>query len=313
MDEDIQALSPFFYTQELAEVPSAPPSLMFGFTGHYASSSSSSPSNSTAPYVQATIDIASFSSELPPHVNVADGSCYPTYLVTDVPPQQQDQQQAFDPRFVNVEEEESNVIDISFNPVQKKHAKIAQSPEPESDDGASARDDDYCETDDGEDDEDGDFDLGHSTTSKRSSSHRRTAFTLDVDPEFDDASSNLIPPPRPRGLTAPVPVPGLVKKSRGRRVPTAASVVSSGGIRKASRSYMCTAEGCGKCFARGEHLKRHVRSIHTNEKRTWYIIIVSKLVLISLGLAHKCTHPGCGKDFSRHDNLNQHMRIHKGY
>lgn len=25
--------------------------------------------------------------------------------------------------------------------------------------------------------------------------------------------------------------------------------------------------GCGKCFKRSEHLKRHVRSIHTNEKR----------------------------------------------
>lgn len=30
---------------------------------------------------------------------------------------------------------------------------------------------------------------------------------------------------------------------------------------------MCEVNGCGKCFARGEHLKRHVRSIHTNEKR----------------------------------------------
>ena len=33
------------------------------------------------------------------------------------------------------------------------------------------------------------------------------------------------------------------------------------------RMYMCKVAGCGKCFARGEHLKRHVRSIHTNEKR----------------------------------------------
>ena len=32
---------------------------------------------------------------------------------------------------------------------------------------------------------------------------------------------------------------------------------------------MCKVNGCNKCFARGEHLKRHVRSIHTNEKREW--------------------------------------------
>ena len=33
------------------------------------------------------------------------------------------------------------------------------------------------------------------------------------------------------------------------------------------RSYVCVVPGCGKCFVRGEHLKRHVRSIHTHEKR----------------------------------------------
>ncbi|KAK7041573.1 hypothetical protein VNI00_009160 [Paramarasmius palmivorus] len=43
----------------------------------------------------------------------------------------------------------------------------------------------------------------------------------------------------------------------------------SGGIKKSSgeRRYVCTADGCGKCFVRGEHLKRHVRSLHTWEKR----------------------------------------------
>ncbi|KAI0673910.1 hypothetical protein C8Q78DRAFT_968446 [Trametes maxima] len=96
-----------------------------------------------------------------------------------------------------------------------------------------------------------------------------------------------------RRLAPPVPVPNLTKKSRGRRVPTAQQVGSQGGSQK--RSYTCDVSGCGKCFARGEHLKRHVRSIHTNEK------------------PHKCPFPGCGKDFSRHDNLGQHMRVHKGY
>nr|AGO06028.1 transcription factor STE12 [Volvariella volvacea] len=128
-------------------------------------------------------------------------------------------------------------------------------------------------------------------------------------------------------LPVPVPVPNLTKKSRGRRVPTVESLLveseaasstsnttsamtASGRVRRAAapsrsmaetgstvpsakgRSFECTVEGCGKLFARGEHLKRHIRSIHTYEK------------------PHQC--PICGKDFSRHDNLNQHLRVHKG-
>jgi len=95
-------------------------------------------------------------------------------------------------------------------------------------------------------------------------------------------------------LGAPVPVPNLTKKSRGRRVPTAPVFIVQGGVQKNMRMYRCNVEGCSKCFARGEHLKRHVRSIHTHEK------------------PHKCPVEGCGKGFSRHDNLGQHMRVHKG-
>ncbi|CAE6404905.1 unnamed protein product [Rhizoctonia solani] len=51
-------------------------------------------------------------------------------------------------------------------------------------------------------------------------------------------------------------------------------------------------DGCGKCFHRGEHLKRHIRSIHTNER------------------PHSCPEPDCLKTFSRHDNLIQHMKTH---
>jgi hypothetical protein len=90
----------------------------------------------------------------------------------------------------------------------------------------------------------------------------------------------------------PVPVPNLTKKSRGRRVPTMSSLEdlrsaasgagkkrqSAGG--KSARMYLCDVEGCGKCFARGEHLKRHVRSIHTYEKRKCHLnfAIVFKLI-----------------------------------
>jgi hypothetical protein len=85
--------------------------------------------------------------------------------------------------------------------------------------------------------------------------------------------------------TLPVPVPNLTKKSRGRRVPTVSSLedlrsVASGAGKKrqgaggkSARMYLCDVEGCGKCFARGEHLKRHVRSIHTYEKREFLVLL----------------------------------------
>lgn len=71
--------------------------------------------------------------------------------------------------------------------------------------------------------------------------------------------------PRTRA-TLPVPVPNLTKKSRGRRVPTQEVTEVQSEV-KEKRMYICKVEGCGKCFHRGEHLKRHIRSIHTHEKR----------------------------------------------
>lgn len=72
--------------------------------------------------------------------------------------------------------------------------------------------------------------------------------------------------PRPRALL-PVPVPNLTKKSRGRRVPTKLATGIDNSSDKETRLYVCKVETCGKCFNRGEHLKRHIRSIHTHEKR----------------------------------------------
>ncbi|KAG7100163.1 hypothetical protein E1B28_001943 [Marasmius oreades] len=94
--------------------------------------------------------------------------------------------------------------------------------------------------------------------------------------------------------TLPTPVPNLTKKSRGRRVPTRAVAELPVSERiDDKRSYVCSVEGCGKCFHRGEHLKRHIRSIHTHEK------------------PFKCTFANCEKYFNRHDNLLQHIKVHK--
>ncbi|KAG5219424.1 Transcriptional regulator MNL [Salix suchowensis] len=108
----------------------------------------------------------------------------------------------------------------------------------------------------------------------------------------DDPNSDAARAIRARA-TLPVPVPNLTKKSRGRRVPTKTTIGEVEETQKDARLYICSVEGCGKCFHRGEHLKRHIRSIHTNEK------------------PFKCTHAACDKFFNRHDNLLQHLKVHK--
>lgn len=55
----------------------------------------------------------------------------------------------------------------------------------------------------------------------------------------------------------------LTKKARGRHVPTKQAILEPG----KRRSFTCSEQGCGKVFSRAEHLRRHVRSIHMDEKR----------------------------------------------
>lgn len=110
----------------------------------------------------------------------------------------------------------------------------------------------------------------------------------------------------------PVPVPNLIKKSRGRRVPTEAETDElGGGPSSKTRMFRCDVLGCGKCFLRGEHLKRHIRSIHTHEKRSSGLLVFTSSSASNVILAYKCVVPSCGKHFSRRDNLVQHLKIHK--
>ncbi|KAF8976620.1 zf-C2H2 Zinc finger, C2H2 type [Entomortierella lignicola] len=76
------------------------------------------------------------------------------------------------------------------------------------------------------------------------------------------------------------------KRSRGRRV-------SNHPDNSGCKVFTCRVDDCGKVFKRSEHLKRHVRSIHTLEK------------------PFPCPIHNCPKRFSRSDNLNQHIRIHR--
>lgn len=110
-------------------------------------------------------------------------------------------------------------------------------------------------------------------------------------PASDDQHEREPRLPRARA-SLPMPIPNLTKKSRGRRVPTQESTRTPTD-QKETRLYVCQVEGCGKCFQRGEHLKRHIRSIHTHEK------------------PFQCTYPQCGKYFNRHDNLLQHLKVHR--
>jgi hypothetical protein len=142
----------------------------------------------------------------------------------------------------------------------------------------------------------------YSTTnrSKESSEASGTSFRTILSRTRGDSDRPCAP--------VPVPVPNLTKKSRGRKVPTvhdpepesaADEYVPSARLRdtsdggrakrgrgggatgtKNARTYRCTVEDCGKCFIRGEHLKRHIRSIHTNEKRQYFF---SLFLLLSQG------------------------------
>lgn len=82
------------------------------------------------------------------------------------------------------------------------------------------------------------------------------------------------------------------KKSRGRRPPTVpelgiesrcasesgdtdyAGLTKSG---KPKKIWLCKVRDCGRVFKRGEHLQRHVRSIHTDDKRTSLTFLLAEL------------------------------------
>ncbi|KAG5637097.1 hypothetical protein H0H81_005780 [Sphagnurus paluster] len=176
----------------------------------------------------------------------------------------------------------------------------------------------------------------------RKSSTPTSSCSTDLDGEWDSGASGS-GSKKNRTIPLPVPVPNLIKSSRGRKVPYVniraarglpididahksddeGKVVRGGASRRGrggakarglNRTFVCTVAGCGKCFVRGEHLKRHVRSIHTNEKRSFISGCSYRRILLTIVfpiyLAYPCPYNTCDKSFSRRDNLGQHVRLH---
>ena len=80
-------------------------------------------------------------------------------------------------------------------------------------------------------------------------------------------SQNKVPPvPKFEDLQVPVDVAEWLASAVGRNV-SRESGAGGGGDKTRKGTYTCGVGGCGKLFARGEHLKRHIRSLHTYEKR----------------------------------------------
>lgn len=73
----------------------------------------------------------------------------------------------------------------------------------------------------------------------------------------------------------------ITKRSRGRRVPTQDN----------QRVFKCPDARCQKVFVRNEHLKRHIKSLHRDEK------------------PFECLDAGCNKRFTRLDNVSVFNRI----
>ncbi|KAJ5171739.1 C2H2 finger domain transcription factor sebA [Penicillium capsulatum] len=115
--------------------------------------------------------------------------------------------------------------------------------------------------------------------SNRKSSRKNAA----VDEEPVVKKSVSIPPPPPStdgSCTDSEPAPVSVNR-RGRKQSL---------TEDPSKTFVCTL--CSRRFRRQEHLKRHYRSLHTQDK------------------PFECNE--CGKKFSRSDNLAQHARTHGG-
>lgn len=125
-----------------------------------------------------------------------------------------------------------------------------------------AVDSDYSPSGESEVEDENDHDYGMPLNKKKNRSARVTSA---AHPYLKPASKAKHKKSHGAKLDIPVPVPGLTKNSRGRSVPKKTEDVYE--YVPVTRSFWCSVENCDKLFSRGEHLKRHITSIHTHDKR----------------------------------------------
>ena len=161
---------------------------------------------------------------------------------------------------------------------------------------APAVDSDYSPSGESEVEDENDYDYGIPSNKRKGRSNRVSQAAHPYFQPAPKAKSSK----RGTKLEIPTPVPGLTKNSRGRAVPRRRD-------EDGSRTFWCSVQDCDKMFSRGEHLKRHIMSIHTYSKREPSFLLWYRLVLMawSVRLAFQCE---CKNEFSRRDNLFQHMR-----
>lgn len=124
---------------------------------------------------------------------------------------------------------------------------------------APAVDSDYSPSGESEVEDENDYDYGIPSNRKKNR-HARLSSAAHPYPKPSKAKDK-----KSRGtkFDIPIPVPGLTKNSRGRGVPKKTEDV----VVPSTRSFWCSVKDCDKLFSRGEHLKRHIKSIHTDDKR----------------------------------------------
>lgn len=104
----------------------------------------------------------------------------------------------------------------------------------------------------------------HATTTEDGIYRERAASSSS---SSSDSALSLSPPSTPAAAARRISKANHLNKSplkptrsRGRRVSNSPSIAGQ-------KVFTCKHDNCGKVFKRSEHLKRHVRSIHTLEKR----------------------------------------------
>ncbi|CAI7565112.1 unnamed protein product [Penicillium pancosmium] len=116
---------------------------------------------------------------------------------------------------------------------------------------------------------------------KKRSNRKSSRKTAHIDDDCCSTKSDSVPPPSTDGTVTDSERAPVSVNRRGRKQSL---------TEDPSKTFVCTL--CSRRFRRQEHLKRHYRSLHTQDK------------------PFECHE--CGKKFSRSDNLAQHARTHGG-